>query len=254
MANNVLIIPARMGSERFPRKPYAMYRGKPLLRYIYDKAKQLTANVVIAIDDQKEAGKVERMCGQAKVFVDPEPTCAMERVYSYFVKNSHHDMYMSWPVDEPEIQVGSAAGALVEAHRSSIPTSCYCQFWDREVLESNLSCKVTTSNNLFVYSSRSIIPGRKDGKHREPHEYKKHVGLFFFPHSWLTLHGGHFFSHKGETERLESLEQNRFADLQMPLRMVEIKHLGFGIDQVWQLQALEDLVSKEKRSVRSEES
>lgn len=244
--NTVLIIPARFDSERFPGKPYAIYKGKPLIQHIYDKAKALPVKVVICIDTEREAGKVQKLCGGAEIFVSSEPTCAIERLYSYYQHEPNRFMYMTWPVDEPEIQVEEALRVLYLAGTQQFPTSCYCRFWDREVLESNLSCKVTTSKDWFVYSSRSIIPGRKYlDRERHPEEYKKHVGLFFFPGSWLSMHGGYFFSEQGETEDLESLEQNRFADLQQPLRMVQIEHLGFGIDKFWQLSALETLTSKE---------
>lgn len=43
----IIIIPARMGSKRFPGKPLHMIAGKPLLQWTYEQAKRTKADKVI---------------------------------------------------------------------------------------------------------------------------------------------------------------------------------------------------------------
>jgi len=51
----IAIIPARMGSTRFPGKPLAPLCGKPLLQWTYERAIACESleKVVIATDDQE---------------------------------------------------------------------------------------------------------------------------------------------------------------------------------------------------------
>ena len=47
------IVPARMGSSRFPGKPLAKILGKPMIGHVYDNVKQneLIADVAVATCD-----------------------------------------------------------------------------------------------------------------------------------------------------------------------------------------------------------
>jgi 3-deoxy-manno-octulosonate cytidylyltransferase (CMP-KDO synthetase) len=53
--NLLALIPARMGSSRFPGKPLAKILGKPMIGHVYDRVKQcelLTKTVVATCDDE----------------------------------------------------------------------------------------------------------------------------------------------------------------------------------------------------------
>ena len=47
----VCIIPARMDSKRFPGKPLALIKGKPMIQWVYDTAKEVFDRVVVATGD-----------------------------------------------------------------------------------------------------------------------------------------------------------------------------------------------------------
>src|ERR1051325_8985837 len=61
-----VIIPARMGSTRFPGKVLASATGKPLIQHVWEAAKRATcaARVVVATDDQRVRAAVEGFGGE----------------------------------------------------------------------------------------------------------------------------------------------------------------------------------------------
>src|SRR5207237_2277008 len=57
MSENVVIIPARWGSTRFPGKPLHNIAGKPLLRHVWERCRRARRldSVIIATDDMRIA-------------------------------------------------------------------------------------------------------------------------------------------------------------------------------------------------------
>src|SRR5256886_16205039 len=57
MSKNVVIIPARWGSARFPGKPLHEIAGKPLLRHVWERCRRARKidNTIIATDDMRIA-------------------------------------------------------------------------------------------------------------------------------------------------------------------------------------------------------
>jgi len=53
--NILALIPARMGSSRFPGKPMAKILGKPMIGHVYERVKQcdLLTKTVVATCDQE---------------------------------------------------------------------------------------------------------------------------------------------------------------------------------------------------------
>src|SRR5213080_4156078 len=57
MSRNVVIIPARWGSTRFPGKPLYQIEGKPLLRHFWERCRRARKidHTIIATDDMRIA-------------------------------------------------------------------------------------------------------------------------------------------------------------------------------------------------------
>ena len=64
--NVVAIIPARMGSTRFPGKPLALINGKPMIQHVYENASACTLieRVVVAADDTAVQQAVQAFGGE----------------------------------------------------------------------------------------------------------------------------------------------------------------------------------------------
>ena len=53
--NKYVIIPSRYGSSRFPGKPLAIIKGKPMIQWVYENIKVVDKvnDVFVATDDQR---------------------------------------------------------------------------------------------------------------------------------------------------------------------------------------------------------
>lgn len=68
------IIPARIGSTRFPRKPLASLGGMPVVEHVYRNATQALDRVVVATDSREIADTVAAFGGEAVMTRPPAPT------------------------------------------------------------------------------------------------------------------------------------------------------------------------------------
>ena len=66
-ANIVALIPARMGSSRFPGKPMATLLGMPMIGHVFERVKQcnLLSEVVVCTCDQEIREYIESLGGIA---------------------------------------------------------------------------------------------------------------------------------------------------------------------------------------------
>ena len=63
------VIPARYGSTRFPGKPLAALRGRPLVAHVVDNARRAKRldRVVVATDDERIAAAVREVGAEARL-------------------------------------------------------------------------------------------------------------------------------------------------------------------------------------------
>ena len=72
----VALIPARYGSTRFPGKPLALLRGKPMIQHVYERTRLVRglAQVMVATDDERIAQTVRGFGGEVVITRADHPT------------------------------------------------------------------------------------------------------------------------------------------------------------------------------------
>src|SRR3954451_10799984 len=72
----VALIPARYGSTRFPGKPLALLRGKPMIQHVYEQTRVVRglARVIVATDDERIAGVIRTVGGEVAMTRADHPT------------------------------------------------------------------------------------------------------------------------------------------------------------------------------------
>ncbi|RLS53519.1 MAG: 3-deoxy-manno-octulosonate cytidylyltransferase, partial [Planctomycetota bacterium] len=101
---SVIVIPARLGSTRLPRKMLLRDTGKTLVQHTWEVAcaSAQADRVIIATDSDEILCEVERFGGKA-VLTDPAATSGTERIVELLPHFPDADVIVNLQGDEPEL-------------------------------------------------------------------------------------------------------------------------------------------------------
>lgn len=94
-----IVIPARIGSTRFPRKPLALISGKPMILHVCDRLKNLGIDIFVATDDEDIATEVY-LAGYEYIMTPDNCKTGTDRVYRA-TWGLDYDFYINVQGDEP---------------------------------------------------------------------------------------------------------------------------------------------------------
>jgi 3-deoxy-manno-octulosonate cytidylyltransferase (CMP-KDO synthetase) len=238
------IVPFRLQSQRFPDKPLCSVFGKTLIENALDIAHAIGIGETILTapetDYRHVSGKVPGLTDRFFTFAPTSENCksATERVLELYTKLDG-DLFISIPMDEPAlIPAQIKKGIEFVKYDNCDLLTLYCDFYCKEDAFSRLSAKIVTNNHdEILYMSRAVVPLAKDGT-IVVQKLKKNVGVFYFKRDFLDKLAA---LHQTDTglDRFEGLEQLRWLELGFTIKVLKIKHYGFGIDVPEQVKQLE---------------
>ena len=173
----VVVIPARYQSSRLPGKMLYEICGKPMLWWVYQKAKAAknVDEVLIATDSEK-IRDVCNLFGAKVVTTSDKHTCNIERIQE--VSNYiQADYYISVNGDEPLIESEIISKVIPEIADNEQPvvSGLMRKFTDPvEVVDPGNIKIVVNDNSELMYASRNPVPyPHRSGQFT----YKKYVGV-----------------------------------------------------------------------------
>jgi len=103
----LIVIPARMGSERLPGKPLIDVNGMPLLWHTHQQASKVGCPVIVATPDQEilsycASSKINAIHSGIDAVLTGEHWCGTARAWEAALDRSDVDVVVNWQVDEPE--------------------------------------------------------------------------------------------------------------------------------------------------------
>ena len=225
----MIIIPARIGSSRFPNKVLADIGGLPMVIRTA-KAVQNIDKVAIATDSQ-EVIDIARSYNIQAVLTSTEHQSGTDRIYEASEKLllEDNEIIINVQGDEPFIEpsVVQAVFELTQSTASNeriLMNSCYKKINNPEADDPNIVKVVTDTNDLARYFSRAKIPYPRD-HHFDA--YKGHIGIYGFTKRSLKQ----FCQLKASPlEEIEKLEQLRALYHGYEIAMTEVETQSFGID------------------------
>lgn len=211
----VIVIPARMGSTRFPGKPLCDLMGKPMVQWVVEAAlaAQVADRVVVATPD-REIVEACAAFGAEAVMTSHECQTGTDRV-AEVAKVLAADCYLNVQGDEPLLPPATiAACAKPLLSDPSVQMSSVYGVCAEEELDNPMVVKVVTDlDGYALYFSRYPIPYPRNPR-VEP--VKKHVGVYGFRRRALE----HFAQWPmSALETAESLEQLRFLEHGIRIKM-----------------------------------
>ena len=228
------VIPARHGASRFPGKPLALLWGKPMLRHVWERAREIKGadELVVATDDERIAAAA-RAWGAMVEMTSPACASGTDRVAEVARLRPDARLVLNLQGDEPELDAEGVsrlvAGMRVEPE-VRMATLAHVEA-DRAALAAPDVVKVGVDADGFaLYFTRQAPFDSVGGS------VLRHVGVYGFRRDFLL----EFASWpRGNREQAERLEQLRAIEHGVRIRVFMATRPFAGVDTPEQLQALE---------------
>ena len=226
MKDFFLVIPARLGSTRFPNKVFYKIKKKTILEWIYLKCKKIIdkKNIYIVTENTE----ILEFCKKKKIncFLTKKTLTGTDKIFE-FSKYFKAKFYLNVQCDEIFFDLSGLMKLLKEAKKNTNKViNCYTKITNKnEYVSKNVPKMVFDKNSYLLYSSRGAIPSNKSSKFQIAF---KQVCLYSFPYKQLQLFGN--FNKKTKFENLEDIEINRFLELGQKVLLLKTKGSRRSID------------------------
>ena len=238
----IAIIPARMGSSRFPGKPIAKILGRPMIEHIYKRvamSKSLEATYIATCDE--EIREVAEGFGAKVIMTADTHERASDRIAEAAAHISDADLIVMVQGDEPMTHPNMIDTAVAPfLHDAQLGCVNLVRRIEHEAdyLDFNTIKVVMDKNNNALYMSRRPIPSlAKDGFSGTA----AHKQVCIIPFRRETL-----FQYTRLTptplEQLESIDMLRLLEHGLSVRMVPTEYNTQAVDTIADLLRVEKLM------------
>jgi 3-deoxy-manno-octulosonate cytidylyltransferase (CMP-KDO synthetase) len=232
--NIISIIPARMGSSRFPGKPMKDILGFPMIGHVYKRVKmsKTLSEVYVATCDKEIYDYIESIGGKAVMTSDCHERCS-DRCAEAMLKIENEtgtkcDIMVMVQGDEPLTfpqMIDEAVEPMIE-NKSILITNLVADLDSLESFENPNEVKVVMDkNNNALYFSREPIPSRKKGILDVP--MKKQVCVIPFTRDFLLEYNQ---MEPTPLEIIESVDMMRILENGGKVKMIDTKYITKAVD------------------------
>jgi 3-deoxy-manno-octulosonate cytidylyltransferase (CMP-KDO synthetase) len=247
----LIVIPARMGSTRFPGKPLATIAGKTMIERVWAIGMATGEDVVIATDTPELAAFAKGF-GSEVVMTSSACLTGTDRVAEVAQERKDHQIFFSlqgdavltppWVIsdvlkgmlEDPSVVMATPAVRLVGAALTDFIQS-------KERGSSSGTAVTFNRRGDALYFSKALIPYARGGDR----PVFRHIGLYGYRRETL-LHLGSL--PEGLFEKAEKLEQLRALENGIAIRVVEVDYRGrthSSVDLPEDVGYVESLIAKE---------
>lgn len=250
MNDAVGIIPARLGSTRFPGKVLAAETGRPLIQHVYEAARRASSlsRVVVATDDERVATAVRAFGGECVLTRTDHPNGTSRLAEAAArLELADDQIIVNVQGDEPELDpatIDASVRALLDGERArgrwaeraglggltmfsgvAVATAAAPFASAEQAADPNCVKVVRALDGMALYFSRARIPFDRDGAASTASVWLRHVGIYVYRTAFLRAYASLAST---PLERLEQLEQLRVLEHggQIAVALVERAHAG----------------------------
>tara|TARA_Y100000814_G_scaffold178599_1_gene130521 strand:+ start:788 stop:1516 length:729 start_codon:yes stop_codon:yes gene_type:complete len=239
----IIIIPARMASQRFPNKPMALIDGIPMIQRVWEKAKLANiGEVVVACCEKIVFDKINSIGGTA-IMTNPDLPSGTDRVYEIINNHPNANQFeciINLQGDMPLVNPN-------DIQKVSIPLM---QGFDIGTLVTHIS-KEEEKNINITKAKVNWIKRENIGEaidfYKKPKKVLKniyhHIGIYSFRINSLKKFIG---LKPSENELFHKLEQWRALDSNMTIGTKYIDESYFGVDTEEDLIKAENIIKNKK--------
>jgi 3-deoxy-manno-octulosonate cytidylyltransferase (CMP-KDO synthetase) len=245
MTRIAAILPARMGSSRFPGKPLLDFRGVPMIEHVRRRVVMagVFSNVVVATCDDVIADAVRRYGGEV-IMTAANHEAATDRVAEAMghldcthVVNVQGDEILILPDDLRNLVSAIEANPEVEAWNGIAPIEAAVELDDRAIVK----CVVSLSNRI-LFCSRDFSKLASRGAGFEP--VFRILGILAFSRGFLARYST---LSRTPIETAESIDQSRIVEHDIDLHGVPFSRGYPGINEPREVALVEDFLREDAR-------
>ena len=225
-------IPARYDSTRFPGKPLALIKGKPMIQHVYERSLQCVeiADTYVATDHAGIYKAVQAFGGKA-VMTSREHRSGTDRIAEAVVALgvSSKDLIVNIQGDQPIFEpamISDLVAPFFQEELAPMATLKYRMLQEEERENPNHVKVVTDRNGYALYFSRYPIPFVRDPRGKDI-IFQKHLGFYAYRSDFLLE-----FTRlePGVLERAEKLEQLRALEYGFRIKVSETLYNSLEVD------------------------
>jgi len=212
----IVVIPARLGSQRLPRKPLLDIAGKPLIQHVYERGLACGAEDVYIATDHQEIADVAHSFGAKVIMTSTEHLSGTDRLAEVVNQCAFDDtqIVVNLQGDEPLMPVAplrQVAANLALHPNASVATLCEPITCVESLLNPNIVKVVYDHEGYALYFSRAAIPWDRAEFDSWPQslsskiQHFRHVGLYAYRAGFLKEYSQWTSCALEKTEALEQL-------------------------------------------------
>jgi len=241
----VAVIPARMGSTRFPGKPLAPILGRPMIEHVYRRTAMCPAldDIFVATCDQQIMDAVNAFGGRA-IMTSSSHQRASDRV-AEAAENFSADIIVMVQGDEPMTypqMIESSVAPLRNGDKQIACVNLTARIQtEEEFADPNTIKVVMDADGFAVYMSREPIPTRHIQSFDQLATFKQ---VCIIPFTADSLQE---FMRLPPTplEVAESIDMLRFIEHGHKVKMVQTAYTTHAVDTTEDLKLVEELLQKD---------
>ncbi len=207
----LVVIPARLGSTRLPRKPLADIGGKPMVIRVAERAQQSNAQSVVVATDSPE---IQAACDEHRIeclLTSPDHPTGTDRIaeVAQLLKLPADTLVVNVQGDEPLIPpelINQVAQTLADNAACAISTVAVPISDETEITNPNVVKVVLNRSNEALYFSRASIPFVRDAETSVKLAHLRHLGIYAYRADFLQAYTR---LEPAPPEQAEALEQLR---------------------------------------------
>jgi len=241
----IALIPARMGSSRFPGKPLAKILGKPMVGHVYDQVKQceLLTKTAVATCDNEIKKYVESIGGEvvmtSNLHERASDRCAEALEHIEKQDGVQYDIVVMVQGDEPMTHPGMITEAVTPmlSDPKILVTNLLGDIQTPEEFEDRNCIKVVCDQwSNAIYFSREPIPTRSK---MIDVPMKKQVCIIPFTRKFLLEYTELVPT---QLEVAESIDMLRVLEHGLKVKMVPTKYHTYPVDTENDLKRVEEII------------
>lgn len=244
------VLPARIGSQRLPRKPLQRIAGRTLVEWSWRAATRVPEfDAVWVATDSEEVAAVVAGFGGVPVLTGSHHASGTDRVAEAAGREEARgfEVVVNFQADEPFLEPGSVSAAVraVRDGGEGVATLAVPLGSRREWESPDVVKVARAADGRALYFSRAPIPWPRDGGfplQGDPPTFLRHVGVYAYGRDALRRWGR---TPPTRLERVERLEQLRALESGLRIQVLLVPEGEGGVDTPADVERAERLLRVE---------